>query len=55
MLAADMVSFALRSEGKRGGGGLFDISDIEGMQFRKSSTCVGEVSEDNGREERAGS
>ena len=48
MLAADIVSFALRSEGKRGaceGGGV----------CAKSSTCVGVVSEDNVREERADS
>lgn len=48
MLAADMVSFALRNEGKRGawesGGGC-----------AKSSTCVVEVSEGNGREGRVGS
>ena len=48
MLAADMVSFALRNEGKRGawesGGGC-----------AKSSTCVAEVSEGNGQEGTVGS
>lgn len=48
MLAADRVSLALRKEGRRG---TWDREE----DCAKSSTCVADVSEGNGREGRAGS
>ncbi len=44
ILAADRVSFALRNEGRRG-------AWVFGGDGAKSSTCVAEFSEGNGREE----
>ena len=48
ILTADWASFELRSEGRRG------VWELEG-DCAKSFTWVVELSEDNGREGRAGS